>query len=617
MKIHRLAPGLLSAIVLASGVAHAAPPDTGATEGTVRLDSRVQVWVSGDDRGPAKVGKNTGAGIMDASFTFDRTTAARAAFGKEVLLGTVFTRSATQPNGDGSYMQGGFAFGKITDKGIELGKAVDLPVLDGERAFMRPLIGFTPKFAVLIAASEDNDSANGNPKPVMFLVDKATGQLVTSPTSKRGAGKPLDLITVAQADGIAVDGANDQRGPHTITAVDDSSFLVGMQYNNQAQEVFRVTVPDDGNVKMNWLQRYSNNAVHNRPSVAYAAGAAEGYVAAVECNAQPANIGLRLTKFDVATGKPILSKVVVKAEPDKNKYVAEPHIMDVGDKIAMVYALSAKAREKNGNNGHAGGANVSQLGLFAKADLAPFGETLLAPANYQRHPGGFAMKYGSEEAPAIGVISGSSTGTSRGLLQVIPLKEGGALGAKDAMKMYAVSTYSDVANLQARGKRNPNNQAKGFINGVGDVPNPGFDKPGGFYPEVKTFSFSTVTGFSSPEAATKGLKESLWLSLVPATWKKGLATTPGATSETAGNAPAARVDGPGTNEGSEATSQASVGGAAPSGLTTSGSGGCAVGALPGGRALREGFAGLAFAALVTAIARLGRARRARREEVAS
>lgn len=604
---------LLAALALGTTHATTAHADV-TTGGTVRLDSRVQIWVTGDDRGPQKVGKNTGAGVMDANFTFDQTTAAKAAFGTQVLLGTVFTRSANQPNGDNSYMQGGFAFGKITEKGVELGQPVDLPVLDGERAFMRPLIGFTPKFAVLIAASEDNDSNNGNPKPVMFLVDKATNQLVKPLNSERPVQKPIDLVTVAQQNGVRVDNPNNQRGPHMIVPVGDNSFLVGMQYNNQAQEVFRVTVGDDAKVTMNWLQRYSNNAVHNRPQVTFTPGAAEGFVTAVECNAQPANIGLRLTKFDVNTGKPILSKVVVKAEPEKNKYVAEPHLVDLGDKVGMVYALSAKARNRDGNNGHAGGANVSQVTLFSKADLAQVGDTLMAPANYQRHPGAFALKYGAEGTPAIGVISGSSTGTSKGLLQIIPLKADGLLGVKDPMKAYTVSTYSDVANLQARGKRNPNNQAKGFINGLGDVPNPGFDKPGGFYPEVRSFSFSTVTGFSSPEAATKGLKESLWLSLVPATWKQGLATAPGGASDKAGDGPAPRIDAPATDEAADKTTDLTGNSRASSDI--SGLAGSDSGCSTAGGTGAGGRDTAAVAALGLALALGARRRRASTKEVA-
>ncbi len=568
---------------------------TGAGGNTVRLDSRVQLWVSGDARGPANVGKNTGAGIMDANFTYDTTAAAKAAYGTEVLLGTTYTRSANQPNGNGSFMQGGFALAKLTDKGVQIGNVVDLPALDGERAFMRPLIAFTPKFIVLVAASEDNDSGNGNPKPVLFLADKATGALVNIPGNQRGINKPIDLVTVAQQSGVNVDNPNDQRGPHKIVSVTDDSFLVGMQYNNQAQEVFRFTIGADGRPTVNWLQRYSNNAVHNRPQVAYTPGAPEAYMTAVECNAQPANIGIRLTKLDVNTGKPLASQIVVKADPNQNRYVSEPHIVDLGDKVGLVYGITSKARNKADGNGHAGGANVSHASVFSKADLAPVGQPLVAPANYQRHPGAFAMKYGPDAQPAIGVISGSSTGTAKGLLQVIPVNPDGTLGAKDPLKVYTVSTYSDVANLQARGKRNPNNQAKGFINGIGDVPNPGFDKPGGFYPEVRTFSFSTVTGYSGPDAATKGLKESLWLSLVPATWKQGLSTVPGGVSDSAGNQPAARTDAP-VEEAGKPSSNAKIalGGTDSSGCNTSGAAG--------------GRGASAFALVAIAIAALRRRR---------
>lgn len=584
MKTFRISAAIVSTLALtAAGHAYAEPV---ATEGaTVRLDTVHKLWVAGDDIGPKsngvpRVGKNTGAGIMDANFIMDTTAAAKAKAGTEVLIGTTYTRSSNTRNNDDSYMQGGFALAKITaDKGVELGTPIDLPQLNGERAFMRPLIAFTNKYAVLVAASEDNNSNNGNPKPVMFIADKSTGQLVQIANSTRGnnINKPTDLITQALRDGINVNNPNNQRGPHMIVPVSDNSFLVGMQYNNQAQEVFRVTINEDGaapSVKMNWLRRFNNNAVHNRPQVAYTPGATEGFMTAVECNAQPANIAVTLTKFNVDTGQQIAQKRIIRADPGRNKYVAEPSIADMGDSIALGYALSAKVRDRNGNNGHAGGANVSQLALVNKADLTLKGDILVAPANYQRHAHIFATHYGPNAEPAVAVISGSSTGTGKGLVQMIPLKSDGTLGVKDPLKMYTVSTYSDVANLQARGKRNPNNQAKGFINGLGDIPNPGFDKPAGFYPEVKTFSLSTVTGYSSSAAKDIGRRESLWLSLVPSTWKEGLKTTPGVPSESAGNGPAPRTTDPATDpnpeaggdseenvlDGTEATSPGDVGG---------------------------------------------------------
>jgi len=559
MKMFRISAATV--ITLALTVAGHAYADTPAATSdgnvTVRLDTVQKLWAPGDDLGPVqngvpRVGKNTGAGIMDANFNFDRTAAAAANYGKEVLIGTTFTRSAKTPNNDNSYMQGGFALGKITDTGVTLNAPIDLPQLNGERAYMRPLIAFTNKYALLIAASEDNNSNNGNPKPVAYLADKTTGQLVKIGNSTRGTNinKPTDLIETALNDGINVNNPDNQRGPHMIVPVADNSFLVGTQYNNQAQEVFRVTVDESGatpQIHVNWLKRFSDNAVHNRPQVAYTPGATEAYMTAVECNAQPANIGIRVSKFNISNGQTLKSSIVVRAQPNQNKYVAEPSIADMGDAVAIGFANSAKARDRNGNNGHAGGANVSQLVLVNKADLTLKGDIMPTPANYQRHAHIYATTYGPNGEKAVAVISGSSTGTSKGLVQMIPLKADGTLGIKDPMKMYTVSTFSDVANLQARGKRNPNNQAKGFINGLGDVPNPGFDKPNAFYTEVKSFSMSTVTGYSSDAAKGIGKRESLWLSLVPATWKEGLKTTPGVPSENAGNGPAPRTTDPSTD----------------------------------------------------------------------
>ncbi len=557
-----------------------APTVLHAEEGTtVRLDTVQKLWVNGDKLGPLKdglprVGQNTGAGVMDTNFAFDNTSRARASAGTEVILGTTYTRSDSQinPNSDNSYMQGGFALARLHEtRGLELGPAINLPRLAGDRAFMRPLIQFAQggmrTYVVLVAASEDNNSANGNPKPVLYLAElnRATmsAQLVKIANNTRGdvLDKPTDLVEQALRDGIAVDNPDNQRGPHMIVPVSDNSFLVGTQYNNRAQEVFRFTVSEtNGNpeVHVNWGHRYSDNAVHNRPQVAYTQGAAEGYMTAVECNAQPANIGIRLTKFNVANGETITSKIVVKADPDNNKYVAEPSIADMGDSVAVGFAYSAKARDRDGGNGHAGGANVSQLALYKKTDLSMVGDMLATPANYQRHAHIFGTSYGPGTSRAVGVISGSSTGTSKGLLQVVPLKADGTLGLKDPLKMYTVSTYSDVANLPARGKRNPNNQAKGFINGLGDIPNPGFDKPGGFYTEVRTFTMSTVAGYSTVEARDIGRRESAWLSLVPSTWAAGLTTVPGVPNENAGIGPAPRVAGDATDPNGEAGGNGSV-----------------------------------------------------------
>jgi MYXO-CTERM domain-containing protein len=571
MKTSRISAAVVATLALvAAGEARA---DGTAVGSTVVLNTYSKAIVIGDALGPQqngapRIGKDTGAGVMDSAFTWDqvgyKTNPA------EVLIGSVYTRSSLTPNNNNSYMQGGFILTKLTQSGVQPGAPVDLPQLNGERAFMRPQIAFTSKYVVLIAASEDN-GVNNNPQPVMFLADKTTGKLVQIPNSTRGnnINKPTNLIQQALRDGVAVNNPNNQRGPHSIVQVTDNSFIVGMQYNNQAQEAFRVTIADNGAVKMNWLQRYSNTAQHCRPQVAMAPGASEAFITAVEANNQPAEIGFRLTKFNVDTGKTIASTIAVRSQPGKNAYVAEPAIGVLGTgadtKLAITYTMGSQARQRNGDNGHAGGSPVAMLSLFNGSDLKMIGQPLVNAAQFSRHVHMYTTAYGPNAEPAIAVISGSSTGTGKGFSQLIPLKADGTLGLKDPAKVYTVAPFADVANVQARGKRNPNNQAKGFINGLGNVPNPGYDKGNtAFMPEVKMFSVSAVTGATTADTAQIAKRNSLWLSLVPAAWKEGLQTTPGQPTDKPGvdpvtgqpseTGPAPRTNGPATNPSGDATS---------------------------------------------------------------
>lgn len=563
MKTSRVCAAVVATLAMfAADHAFADTPAAGGS--TVVLNTYSKVWVTGDDKGPNKIGKNTGAGTMDAAFAWD--SVAFAADKTKVTLGTVFTRSDNQANNNNSYMQGGFALATLTDKGVVPGPEIALPRLTGERTFMRPLIGFTKNHVVLIAASEDN-GINNNPQPVLYVADKTSGQLTQIPNSTRGANnlnKPTNLIQQALKNGIQVDNPNNQRGPHTIQQVNDNTFVVGMQYNNQAQEAFSVTVNDDASVKMNWLRRYSNTAQHCRPQVAIEPGATTGFIAAVEANNQPAEIGFRVTEFNVETGARVQSKIIVRSQPNQNKYVSEPVLGIIGDKLAITYGLSSQVRQNNNGNGHAGGKKIDAAVLVSKADLSIVGAPILGVGQYGRHGSSFVTGYGPNAEPALAVISGSSTGTGGGFIQMYPLKADGTLGVKDAAKVYQVSPFSDVANVQARGKRNPNNQARGFINGLGNVPNPGFTTDAAkaatnFMPEVKSFSFSTVTGYSDANALAKGLKNSVWLSLVPASWQEGLTTVPGKPTDKPGTnddgtGPSPRSTSPGTDPTGESGS---------------------------------------------------------------
>jgi MYXO-CTERM domain-containing protein len=553
MKTSRICAGVVATLALFAGdYAHADPVATGPT---VILNTYSKVWVVGDTLGPVQNGtprlsQKTGAGTMDAHFAFDASNPA------SVVLATVYTRSALTPNNNNSYEQGGVAIATLTEKGVTPGVTVDLPVNQGDRPFMRPTIEMTSKYVFVQGADDGSNGVNNNPQPIAYLLDKSTGALVkiTNNTQGNNINKGTNLIQQALKDGIQVNNPNNQRGIHSIVKTGPNTFAMGMQYNNQAAEVIGVTVGDDASIHVNYLKRFSNTAQHCRPQVALLPGTTDAVMTSVEANNQPAEIGARLTRFNALTGATVKSTIIVRSDPKANKYVAEPSIGIVGDKIALGYSLSASVnRQRNGENGHAGGSQIAMLNLVDATALTIVGAPLMNAAAYGRHAGIFATTYGPEAAPAIAYIGGSSTGTKGAFEQLIPLKADGTLGLKDPAKLYAVSAYSDVANVQARGKRNPNNQARGFINGLGAVPNPGFGKTAtGFMPEVKSFSFSTITGYTDAAAATVGKRNSIWLSLVPASWAAGINTTPGAPTEKPGTnpdgtGPSPTTTGPGTN----------------------------------------------------------------------
>src|SRR5690242_14064165 len=87
-----------------------------AAADTAVLNTYSKVWVSGDDKGPDKLERITGAGTMDAAFAWD--SVGYKSDRSKVTLATVYTRSDSEANINRSYMQGGFALATLTEKGV-------------------------------------------------------------------------------------------------------------------------------------------------------------------------------------------------------------------------------------------------------------------------------------------------------------------------------------------------------------------------------------------------------------------------------------------------------------------------------------------------------------------
>jgi MYXO-CTERM domain-containing protein len=593
--------GILAALTCLSAPALADNPSNG---GTIVLNtySKVMPKLIGDHLGPFKtvngmqvprVGRRTGVGQFNPQIKIDDSPSAAANFGSKVTFLITTTRSDLTPTNDNSYYQGAFALVDLTSAGVQdtAMQYVELPRLDWNRNWQKPNVMATDKHILLVAASEDNGLDNGNPQVVAFVYDKATLQPVQVLNSNRQDStlKPTNLIELS--------GKNDgqQYGPHSIQRIPGTanSFVMGVQRQNQNAYVLGVTVdesPAGGavNLNVNYLTRVIQNARHCRPQViTNAADNGVGFLTSVEADRQPADIGVQALKFDLNTGRVLARTYVAKSSPGNNKYAVQPEIADMGDKIVVSYQMSERTRRGSGpgdGQGHTGGSNFSYVQVLNKADLSPAAAATPSVSAYARHAGIQSMMWGEagKEIPAIASISGSAEGTGAGFLQVVPWDTTmNTMGTKDPGKLYTLATYTDVAGVVVLGDNNPQDQARGFLYGVPNVPNPGYG--GGanaFMPEVKTFLASAVQGYTNAAQIPYHARESIYLSLVPATWVAGQPTTPGSVTPTPGTGPGGigplpRTNLPGTNTNPQAQPPPSVipGGPGPQGPSEPGSGG--------------------------------------------
>src|SRR5262249_25963135 len=150
----------------------------------------------------------------------DPHAAFRAISKDEVLVAITYTRSSDKPNGSGSHMQGGVVLARITPKGVEMGTPKTLPMLNGNRAFMRPLVAISDNSdQVLVTAAAEDNGVNNNPQPVAYVLRRTGLDLAVAqiPNSTRGATaeKPTNLIRMATNRGISVPDAAGQRGMHS------------------------------------------------------------------------------------------------------------------------------------------------------------------------------------------------------------------------------------------------------------------------------------------------------------------------------------------------------------------------------------------------------------------
>jgi MYXO-CTERM domain-containing protein len=576
---------------------------TSTPQSTVVLNtSTTLAYQAPNETDPTYVHKRcSGAGGMDTTVNFDPQTGELFAF---------FTMSTKWGGTTGlnTGMQAGLLTSKITTTGLTTPqlKTLALQGYNGEqRVFMRPNTLLGKDFVAVVFADEnDGPNANGNPQPVTWIFDRHTlNQLNVTNAGNVGQG-PTDPINLFTLSG---DNDDQQLSPHSFCKLADEadgseSWIIGLQYNNTQARVMKVNYKTDGaggvQVNVPYETVIEGTAQHTRPMFACpppnatTSGQVAGkYIVAttVEADVRPADYGVRAILVDVTTGKKVSSTRVVNPDANNNVWAVQPTAQYINENVvAIQYQMTNAPYDRHDNGGnvgdpdnHTGAPNVAYLTtLSVPAPGADFQVIQSAPrvASYSRHAEAFGMQYGPDgnTSAAVGVTSGASTGLSAGLLQVIPIKPDGTFEpTPDPLKLYEVSKYSDVANLPAMTKKDPD-QGRGFIHSYYGVPNPGYRIASGFMPEVKTFSVSAVAGLLNPNTDNR---DSVQFTLVPATWDPNVATTPGSATNNVppGPSPSPPKGTPVTNP----TGPSAGGGSPGAGGSTGGS--------AGGGGYRTGF----------------------------
>jgi hypothetical protein len=519
---------------------------------------------------------------------------------------------------------------KIVKQDVWMGSAA----FDKDRLFMRPAITVlkgdaqSPEgYFLLTGASEDNGTS-GNPRttvliynakgePILNVVGTSPGGKTYGPRGERG----IDMGAIAGRDNNQQQGAS---SVHYIGMAGDAHVIaMAFQENNRAAYVatYKVRIQGTGAdpkspgatiTAVSDAVLLQGEARHCRPTCALAEGTnpATFACATVHANEQPAEKGITVGRFDAQTGALLAATDVATPRPGNDPAPAaitgsvltvpsgnrfSQSLLSCTDAACSSYVLETshvqKSPRPNGNNGHTPGTHATDVILLDKETLAAksfrsvgnFAHTHMLPLNYGP---------GAGEA-AIGVLSAPLSGMKPAALQVLPLGGEGDIAAPSDSHRYKVSFFSNTGDMAARGLRNPNNQGRGFVSALANVPNPG--KDGGWMSGIASFTAVPIPTFGTDGDATfMGLD----LCFVPATYlPQYTKVAPGKVIRwnEAPVGPPPDPSNPNAAPGSEGSGAGAT--AAGSRASSDDGGGCGIAAHPGGRAFGAALLGLGLAVL--------------------
>jgi hypothetical protein len=202
---------------------------------------------------------------------------------------------------------------------------------------------------------------------------------------------------------------------------------------------------------------------------------------------------------------------LMQSQPQESLFANSPEIHAPGPTAGTFWAMNitskSNGREQKGTSKYF--AHVVRFDQDLQLEIV---STLPGAGHYQAHGAMCTSTHGPDGARA-GVIAESSI-TNSGPAVVTPVYYGQAGAQEMAEGPTKVGTpwtgdSGELANLYGN---NPNDQGRDFVDCIGSVPNPGFDRTGGFQSETRSFVVMPSYG----KMKEGDYKNSFFISFIPA-----------------------------------------------------------------------------------------------------
>ena len=590
-----------------------------ADAATVQLSTGVLLVKQSSD---AKVSRGTGAGVLMPRLEMLNGNKLLAIWMDSAPDSMVPPSNASDNNG---YWEGKTAIIQLAAEAPPTLLATQqITMFDGDRPFNHPRLASAGDYVVVNFASSIEDPNTTN--QYVMIVDSSgkmaplTGTTLNGDTQVTDSnGQPVAVLDVGLWDGNNHGAAEMHFIGTDATGTDH--FIGGFLHNNNETYAFGLSVKKGATgytANQDWLTEVVRPANIGRPTIAVT-GPTTAVVCAAKGNNRPPEYGVQCATLDTTTGKITNKVLVAPSDPQNNVYMNQPTITALGNGICGLGVVMSDGAGRS-QNGHFLGSNTS-MAYTVDCNTLAIKNTQTAVAPFQRHATMTSSVFGNQGQTFMGSLGCSSTGAGGAGLQLISVDQNGMMAIDKQANLMPVMWQCDTAWLAYKGLRNPRDQGREFLHTLGDVPNPGFQDPKGWMPEVSHFAISLVPAVHDKTS----LRNSLFMSFAPIAWDKNVTIVmgeavdvkqipTGASPTVGGNGGPVvgggdpKVNGPGAGSSGGGGSSGSVGSSGGVGHSwhngysgsSDGSGGCSVTTV--GEHGTDGLEGLAMVGLGLAVA---------------